>query len=60
MPRDSRVYLEDILDAIVRIRRYVGAEPFETFASDERTVDADVVTNKLPALEARVRDMLKR
>jgi len=111
MPRDSRVYLEDILDAISRIRRYVGASRFEAFAADERTVDAvarnlevigeavkqipaelrdsnpdidwkriagfrdvlihgyfsidleiiwDVVQNKLPALDARVRQMLQQ
>lgn len=40
MPRDAEVYLQDILTAIGRIRRYVHGLDFAAFAGDERTVDA--------------------
>jgi uncharacterized protein with HEPN domain len=40
MPRDYRVYLEDILAAIAKVRSYVGTmEPAE-FRQDGKTVDA--------------------
>ena len=42
MPRDSSVYLEDILEAIARIRRYTRGLSREAFADDERTLDAVV------------------
>jgi uncharacterized protein with HEPN domain len=42
MPRDSRVYLEDILGAIARIRRYTRGLSRDTFAADDKTVDAVV------------------
>ena len=42
MPRDFRVYLEDILAAITKIRRYMTGFSKEAFASDDRTVDAVV------------------
>lgn len=42
MPRDSRVYLEDILEAIARIQRYTRGLSREAFANDEKTVDAVV------------------
>lgn len=42
MPRDSRVYLEDILVAIARIQRYTRGLSREAFAGDERTLDAVV------------------
>ena len=42
MPRDSDVYLADILEAIEKIRRYTGGMSFEDFSSDDRTVDAVV------------------
>ena len=34
MPRDPRVYLEDILEAIERIRRYTRGLSQDTFAAD--------------------------
>jgi len=40
MPRDSRVYLEDILVASARIRSYVGAMSADEFRRDGKTVDA--------------------
>lgn len=42
MPRDSRVYLEDILEAIAKIRRYTSGLTKLAFAADEKTVDAVV------------------
>ena len=42
MPRDFRVYLEDILAAITKIRRYMTGFSKEAFAADDRTVDAVV------------------
>jgi len=40
--RDLRVYLEDMLEAIGRIRRYVHGRSFEDFESDELVVDGVV------------------
>jgi len=42
MPRDSRVYLEDILEAIRKIRTYTEGLSFEEFQKDSKTVDAVV------------------
>lgn len=42
MPRDYKVYLEDMLDAIQKIHRYMKGLSFEDFAQDEKTVDAVV------------------
>lgn len=40
MPRDFKVYLEDILEAISRIQRYIGNHSFETFLQDVMVQDA--------------------
>ena len=42
MPRDYRLYLEDILEAITRIERYTNGIDLATFQSDEMRVDAVV------------------
>jgi uncharacterized protein with HEPN domain len=42
MPRDYKVYLEDMREACEKARRYVEGLPFEIFASDEKTIDAVV------------------
>ena len=42
MPRDYSVYLQDILEAIARIQRYTGHLSEDSFASDEKTIDAVV------------------
>ena len=42
MPRDYKLYLEDILSAIGRIRRYVSGSSREMLAGDEKTLDAVV------------------
>ena len=40
MPRDSNVYLEDILHAIRKVRCYTDGFTLETFRADEKTIDA--------------------
>ncbi|MBU6335642.1 MAG: DUF86 domain-containing protein [Chloroflexi bacterium] len=42
MPRDYRLYLEDILEAIARVERYTSDVDFVTFSADEMRVDAVV------------------
>jgi uncharacterized protein with HEPN domain len=42
MPRDYKVYLEDILEAIGKIQRYTANLSQEAFSGDERTLDAVV------------------
>ncbi len=40
MPRDADVYLEDILQAIERIRGYLHGMDHEQFIGDSKTIDA--------------------
>ncbi len=40
MPRDYKLYLEDILAAIVRINIYTQSIDFDTFHNDSQKVDA--------------------
>jgi uncharacterized protein with HEPN domain len=42
MPRDYRVYLEDILDAARKIRRYTESLSKDAFKADDKTLDAVV------------------
>ncbi|HHW40958.1 MAG TPA: DUF86 domain-containing protein [Syntrophomonadaceae bacterium] len=42
MPRDFKVYLEDILEAISRIQTYVEKNTFETFLKNTMVQDAVV------------------
>ena len=42
MPRDSSVYLHDILEAIAKVQRYTANLSEAEFASDEKTIDAVV------------------
>ena len=42
MPRDSRVYLEDILEATRKITVYTGSLSKAAFLEDEKTIDAVV------------------
>ena len=39
-PRDWRQRIEDIVEALERIRTYTEGTTFDSFASDQRTVDA--------------------
>lgn len=51
MPRDYRVYLDDILEAAERILAYTADHSFEQFSHDSRTVDA-VIRNFIVIGEA--------
>lgn len=42
MARDYKVFLEDILEAIGKIRRYIGGSSKDEFSRDEKTLDAVV------------------
>ena len=42
MPRDSKVYLSDILDSSRKIRAYIAGMSRDQFAADEKTIDAVV------------------
>lgn len=42
MKRDVRLYLDDILDAVEKIERYVEGLSFDDFSVDSKTVDAIV------------------
>lgn len=42
MPRDSRVYLEDIIEATRKIKAYTGGLSKAAFLDDEKTFDAVV------------------
>ncbi|NOX87502.1 MAG: DUF86 domain-containing protein [Calditrichaeota bacterium] len=42
MPREYRVYLKDILDAIKKIKKYTGNITPEQFAEDDLIQDAAV------------------
>ncbi|WP_129626070.1 DUF86 domain-containing protein [Candidatus Oscillochloris fontis] len=42
MSRDYRLYLDDILEAIQKIRRYTSGIDFTTFRTDEMRIDAVV------------------
>lgn len=60
MPRDSRVYLEDILGAVDKIRRYTHRLSKESFAGDDKTLDAvvrnlEVIGEAVKQLPAEVR-----
>jgi len=41
-PRDWRMRIEDILDAIARIQDYTRGMTFEAFSHDRKTIDAVV------------------
>jgi len=41
-PRDWRLRVEDILDAIARIEQYVNGLTIEQFRADQKTIDAVV------------------
>lgn len=42
MPRDSSVYLEDIITAAERIAAYIAGHTRESFEADAKTIDAVV------------------
>ena len=42
MPRDHKVYLEDVLDAICKINDYTRGMSRDSFSNDSKTIDAVV------------------
>ncbi len=42
MPRDYRVYLDDILESIKAIEEFTESQSFAEFSNDRRTFDAVV------------------
>jgi len=40
MPRDFEVYLQDILEAILKVQAYTAGMSQESFAADSKSVDA--------------------
>jgi uncharacterized protein with HEPN domain len=42
MPRDYEIYLEDIRDAIDKVKRYTEGLSLEAFENDDKTIDAVV------------------
>lgn len=42
MPRDYEIYLEDIREAIGKVKKYTTGLSREKFGSDDKTVDAVV------------------
>lgn len=53
MPRDYEVYLEDIRDAIGKIKRYTASLSRADFENDDKTVDAVVAIWKSSAKLSR-------
>ena len=51
MPRDIRLYLEEVIEAISKIERFTEDMDFNDFKNDEKTRDA-VITNLLIIGEA--------
>ena len=46
MPRDYKVYADDILEAIAKIKRYTSGVDREAFSRDDKTFDAVFETSK--------------
>ena len=57
MPNDYRVYLEDIMEAITKIEKYMGNLIFEEFRKNELVIDA--VTRNLEIIGEAVKRMPK-
>ena len=62
MSRDSRLYLDDILEAIHQIRTYVANQDEEAFATDRKTQDAVIRNLEIigEAADGRTRRTLQR
>ncbi|MCA9520959.1 MAG: DUF86 domain-containing protein [Myxococcales bacterium] len=61
MSRDSKLYLSDMLDAIVRVEEYVAGMTLASFQADRKTVDAvvrnlEVIGEAAKALPDEVRE----
>ncbi|MFW6123081.1 MAG: DUF86 domain-containing protein [Thermodesulfobacteriota bacterium] len=40
MPKDFKVYLDDIIESAAKIRSYIDSMSYEEFLNDDRTIDA--------------------
>jgi uncharacterized protein with HEPN domain len=61
MPRDSRVYLEDIVTSAERVASYVEGHSWESFVADPKTVDAvvrnlEIIGEAVKQVPTEVRD----
>ena len=62
MPRDAKLYLDDIVEACSRIQEYVAGLDFEQFEGDRKTADAvvrnlEVIGEAAGGLPEEVRNM---
>lgn len=55
-PREWRLRVDDILDAVARIERYIEGLTFEQFKSDQKSVDA--VVRNLEVIGEAVRHLM--
>ena len=60
MPRDYKVFVEDILGAIDKVRRYTAGLSRETLFEDEKTVDAvvrnlEIIGEAVKQIPAKIR-----
>lgn len=60
MPRDYKVFLEDILEAIHKTRRYTAGLSQDAFRNDDKTLDAvvrnlEVIGEAVKKLPAKIR-----
>jgi uncharacterized protein with HEPN domain len=53
MPRDYRLYLDDILESIDALTQHIGGMNFDEFSADRKTVDAVVRNMEIIAEAAR-------
>ena len=62
MPRDFRLYLDDILEAIHQIRTYMADQDEEAFTTDRKTQDAVIRNLEIigEAADGRTRRMVQR
>ena len=40
MSRDSKLYLDDMIDAVTAIQTYITGYDYQTFVNERKTVDA--------------------
>jgi uncharacterized protein with HEPN domain len=64
MPRDHRLYLDDIVGAIDRIQSYVEDMDYSRFAADQRTMDAvirnlEIIGEAARSLPAEFKDAMR-
>jgi uncharacterized protein with HEPN domain len=62
MRRDFRLYLDDILEAINKIRDYIVGMDYDSFSNDDKTQDAvvrnlEIIGEAAGRLQGQVKDM---